>query len=133
MTKAYVDELIQNMKRAGIVTKTTPWMVEGFGEKQMNIRYAGIKITQEWLEIFSEKNNLLLKFIIDRNSAALEFYLANKPPFIRIDTTSFSIHDKWEILLGELRRKLKKDKIEFTNHTEKLGNFYIRIKPHVKS
>ena len=32
MTKATVDTLIQNMKKAGVVTKATPWMVEGFGE-----------------------------------------------------------------------------------------------------
>ncbi len=132
MTKAKVDELISNMRSAGIVTKAAPWMVEGFGDKAMNVRYVGLKIYDDWKEIFSEDNNLLLKFITDRTSARLEFYLANTPPFVKIITYTFDKDDKWEPLLGELKRRLKKDKEDFIHHREAVGNIYERLKPHLK-
>ena len=132
MNKAVVDQLISNMKKADIVTKASPWMVEGMGEKQMNVRYVGIRATRDWDNIFSEKDNLLVKFIIDRSSAFFEFYLANKPPFIRIVTKYFSEHDKWETLLGEIRRKLHKDFQDYKNDTAEIGNWYTLIKPHLK-
>lgn len=132
MTKAVVDHLIANMKKAGIVTKAAPWMVEGMGEKEMNVRYVGIRATDDWDSIFSEKDNLLLKFIIDRNTASFEFYVANKPPFTRVVTKYFSEHDKWEILLGEIRRKLNKDYQEYKDNAVSAGNWYTLIKPHIK-
>ena len=132
MSKGFVDELIHNMKLADMISKAAPWMVEGFGDKQMNVRFVGIKLKQDWLDIFPPGNNLLLKFIIDRSSARIEFYLANKPPFLRIATTRFSDSDKWEPLLGEFKRKLKKDKTDYLNHTEKVANLYAIIKPHLK-
>ena len=132
MSKAFVDELIHNMKLAGIVAKAAPWMVEGFGEKQMNVRFVGIHLKDDWLEIFSPHDNMLLKFVIDRKSSYLEFYLANKPPFLKITSTRFTEKDKWGILLGELKRRLKKDKLDVKNHTEKMGNLYTLMKPHLK-
>lgn len=132
MSKAFVDEMIHHMKLADIVAKASPWLVEGMGEKSMNVRYVGIKIKDGWEEIFPPANNLLLKFTIDRTSARIEFYLANKPPFFHIQSARFSDSDKWEILLGELKRRLKKDKLEFQNHTDKVGNLYTLIKPHLK-
>ena len=131
MTKATVDTLIQNMKKAGVVTKATPWMVEGFGEKEMNVRFVGVQLDSQWEEILSSKNKLLLKFITDRSTARLEFYLANKPPFIKIITKQFSQTDKWESLLGDLRRRLRHDKIDFQSHTEQIGNLYAILKPHL--
>ncbi len=132
MTKTYVDELIRNMKQAGMVTKALPWTVEGFGEKQLNTRYVGITIKDDWIEIMEPTNNLLVKFIVGRNDAYLELYIANKPPFLKLYTTRFTTHDKWEILLGELKRKLKKDKADFLSHKDAVGNLYVLIKPHLK-
>lgn len=132
MTKAYIEQFIKNMKQAGLVSKSAPWTYEGYGDKQKNIRYVGLAIKEEWLEVFSANDNLLLKFVSDRNSAFLEFYLANKPPFIKIYSTSLTEHDKWDAVLGELKRRLKKDKLDFTHHKESFGNLYQLIKPGLK-
>lgn len=132
MTKSFVDTLIQNMKKADIVTKSAPWMVEGFGEKEMHVRFVGIKPYGEWKDLFSEKNNLLLKFIVDRKHSYFEFYLANKPPFTKIITRDFTDGDKWEVMLGEIKRRLTKDKAEVVNHTSSMGNIYERIQKDLK-
>lgn len=139
MSKDFVDKMIHNMKLAGMVTKAAPWMVEGlsadrqgFGDAQMNVRYVGIAVKDDWLAIFPTGNNLLIKFIIDRTSARLEFYVANKPPFFRFTTKHFTDHDKWETLLGDIKQKLKRDKADFQNHRDGVGNFYALIKPHLK-
>ncbi len=120
------------MKHAGVVTKATPWMVEGFGEKQLNTRYVGFAIKDDWQEIMSANNNLLIKFIVGRDDAYMEFYIANKPPFLKITQTRFTTLDKWEILLGELKRRLKKDKAAVLSHNEAVGNLYKLIEPNLK-
>ncbi len=127
MSKDFVDGLIHNMRLANMVTKASPWMVEGMGEKQKNVRYIGMYLKDDWLDIFPLGNNLLLKFVIDRNSARIEYFLANTTPFVKIASVPFTDHDKWELLLGEFKRKLKKDKLEYQNHTEKHGNLYAYI------
>lgn len=132
MTKTFIDELIRNMKKADYVTKASPWSFEGFGEKGKNVRYIGLKLKEDWLEIFSGNDNLLLKFISDRNSAFAEFYLANKPPFIRIISIHISESEKWETLLGEFKRRMKKDKNEFLHHTDSIDNLYAKIKNNLK-
>jgi len=132
MSKDFVDNIIHNMKLAYMVAKAAPWMVEGIMDQQKNVRYVGINLKDDWLEIFSPKDNLLLKFVIDRNSAYLEFFIANKPPFFRIISKHFTDRDKWENLLGEFKRKLKKDKIDSLNHMEDVGNLYASLKPHLK-
>lgn len=132
MSKDFVDKIIHNMRLADMVAKAAPWMVEGIRDEQKNVRYVGIKLKDDWLDIFTYGNNLLLKFVIDRNSAYVEFYLANKPPFFRITKHTFSSTDKWETLLGEFKRRLKKDKLDFLNHQEKVGNLYVLLKPHLK-
>ena len=132
MTKAVVDQLIRNMKLAEMVSKATPWMVEGMGEKVMHVRYVGLTLKDDWLDIFSPKDNLMVKFVIDRSSAFIEYYLANKPPFIKITSSRFSDSDKWETLLGELKRQLKKDKNDSVNHTAGINNLYEFLKPHLK-
>jgi hypothetical protein len=124
MNKGFVDSLIQNMKKADIVTKASPWVVEGMGETQMNVRYVGIKPFDDWQDIISEKNNLLIKFIIDRQAGYFELYLANQPPFIRIIRRNFSAGDKWEPMLGEIKRRLSNDKKEFLEHRDSVGNLY---------
>lgn len=132
MNKAFVDTMISNMKQGGIVAKPSFWMVEALGERSVNVRYVGLKLTEDWAEVFSIKNNVLLKFVIDRTTARLEIYLANTPPFFRILTKNFSENDKWETLLGEVRRQLKKDKADYLDHKTKVGNLYALMKPHLR-
>lgn len=132
MSKLFVDTLVSNMKKAGIVTKATPWMIEGVGEKQMNIRYVGIKPFADWVDIIPQENNLLIKFVTDRQQSYFEFYLANQPPFVWITKKNFTEADKWEILLGDIKRRLNRDKEEFIRHEEKAGNLYVVLKPHLK-
>jgi hypothetical protein len=132
MTKAFVDDLIRGLKLAGMVAKATSWSFEGYGDKQKSVRYVGLTLKDDWLEIFSPADNLLLKFVIDRDSAYLDYYLANKPPFFRISAVKFKQTDKWEILLGELKRRLKRDKSEVINHTDSVDNIYAQMKPHLK-
>lgn len=132
MSKDFVDRLIHNMKLADMVSKAAPWMVEGINDQQKNVRYVGIKVKDDWLDIFPEGNNFLLKFVIDRASAYMEFYLANKPPFLRITTKRFGDQEKWETLLGEFKRKMKKDKTDYVNHKDGVGNLFALVKPQLK-
>lgn len=132
MSKDFIDHMIRNMRLANMVAKAAPWMVEGINDQQKNVRYVGIKIKDDWLDIFSVNNNLLLKFVIDRSSSYVEFYLANKPPFLRVMTKRFGDQDKWESLLGDFKRRLKKDKTDYVNHQESVGNLYALIKPCLK-
>jgi|SRR5579871_2724537 len=132
MNKAVVDTLVQNMKKADIVTKASPWMVEGLGDKQMNVRYVGIKPALDWQDIIPQANNLLIKFIIDRQSSLFELYLANKPPFVRITRRNFSLSDKWETMLGEIKRRLNSDKTDYLQHKDKVGNWYALIAKDLK-
>lgn len=127
MNKAFVDSLVQNMKKADIVTKASLWMVEGMGEKGMNVRYVGVKPFADWRDIIPEENNLLIKFIIDRQSSYFELYLANRPPFIRIIRRNFTATDKWEPMLGEVKRRLNNDKTDYLQHRDKVGNLYAGI------
>ncbi len=127
-----MDRMIRNMKLAGMVSKAAPWMIEGIGDQQKNVRYVGLALKGDWVDIFPEGNNLLLKFVVDRASGYVEFYVANKPPFFRFITKRFSDRDKWEVLLGEFKRRLKRDKVEFVNHQEGVGNLYSLIKLHLK-
>jgi hypothetical protein len=132
MTKAYIDQFIRNMKLADIVTKASPWTFEGFGDKQKNVRYIGLHVKDDWLEIFSINDNILLKFISDRNSAYVEYYLANNTPFVKVTSATLTEGMKWESVLGEFKRRLKKDKTDFIHHTDSIGNLYARLKPYLK-
>jgi len=132
MNKAFVDSVISNIRKANLVTKVSPWMVEGMGEKAMNVRYVGLKVNNEWNEVFSKANNVLLKFVIDRTTARLELYIANTPPFFLVLSKNFTENDKWESLLGDMRSRLKKDKADYLNHTSKVGNLYVIMKPHLR-
>lgn len=132
MSKSHVDELISHMKAAGIVTKAAPWMVEGRGQQQFDVRYVGIRLSSDWEEVMSPSNNLLLKFSLDKTTSLLEYFLANKPPFVRILSVRLQPNDKWEWLIGELKRKLKRDKEEYRLQADKVDNLYTRIKPHLK-
>ena len=60
MTKQFVDDMIRGMKLAGLVAKAAPWVFEGYGETQKSVRYVGLALKDDWLEIFSPQDNLLL-------------------------------------------------------------------------
>jgi hypothetical protein len=132
MNKTFVNTLIQNMKKADIITKASPWVIEGVGDKGMNVRYVGIKPFDDWRDIIPAENNLLIKFVIDKQSSYFELFLANKPPFIWIIRRNFSEGDKWEPMLGEIKRRLHNDKTEFLQHKDKVGNLYGMIVKGIK-
>lgn len=119
------------MQKGKIVTKASPWMVEGVGQKHVEVRYVGIK-SADWEELFPSTNNFLLKFIYTKPSARIEYYIANTPPFFKFYSAHFSESAKWETLLGGLKRQLKKDKAAYQNHQSAVGNLYELIKPYLK-
>jgi hypothetical protein len=59
-------------------------------------------------------------------------YLANKPPFIKIDETNFLSTSKAEVLLGEFKRRLRKAKVAVLNHSNQIDNSYEKIQPYLK-
>lgn len=132
MTKTQLNTIISNLKKAGMVTKVTPWLIEGLGDTKADIRYVGLKLSQDWLEIMPPENNVMLKFVLVKTVASMEIYLANKPPFFKIHSQYLRDGDKWETLLGELKRRLKKDKEEATNHEAKIDNVWVKLRPHLK-
>lgn len=132
MNKTFLNTLIKNMQKAGIVTKASDWFIEGHNEKQLFIKYVGIKPSDDWQDIISPNNNLMLKIILDKDTAYSEFYLANKPPFIKLSGAKLTQSSKWETLLGELKRRLRKDKEEYQHHTQQAGNIYELIKQSLK-
>lgn len=142
MNKRSVDALLSHMKAGGVDIKAMPWAIEGFttttkfgekvDDKVRNVRYVGFKPYGDWTEILSANNNLMLKFIIGRSEAKVEFYIANKAPFLRFYWTPFTDSVKWEVLLGTVKTKLKHDKEAVIHHKETTGNLYALIKPQLK-
>ncbi|MEK7165961.1 MAG: hypothetical protein AAB874_04115 [Patescibacteria group bacterium] len=132
MNKTVINALISNMQRAKILTKTTPWLIEGMGKKHLQVRYIGIKPYDDWTEIIPAENNLLLKFVFDKPAARIEFYIANSPPFFKFHHQHFPETVKWETILGELKRLLRKDKEAHIHHQTQAGNLYELILPHLK-
>lgn len=127
MNKSAINSFIQDMKKAGSITKVSEWMVEGRGDLKAEIKYVGVKLDQEWTDVFSPQNNLLLQFTLIKNSATLDILLANTPPFIKLVSQRLTEQDKWEPLLGKLRNQLKKDKQEYLHHRDTVGNLYAKI------
>lgn len=132
MTKTDINTFIKHMQKAEQVSKVTPWMVEGIGDVQADVRYIGMKLDLEWQEVFSKENNILLKFVLIKKLAKVEVYLANTPPFFRITTLPFNKETKWETVFGELRRKLKKAKVEYQQHTDSVDNIFRKLSSQLK-
>lgn len=132
MSKSIITTFIQHLKKADLTTKITPWMVEGAGDKAWDVRYVGLKLSSEWLEIFSPQDNVLLKFKSSRTETWLEFYLANKTPFFKVTSWKLNENSKWEVMFGELRRQLKKDKQEFQHHQATVNNLFKKLQPFLK-
>ena len=127
MNKTTINTLIKNMKKAGVITRASEWSNEGTPAVEVIAKYVGIKLDDSWTELFSTKNNILLKFILKKEAVFLEYYLANTPPFILISTVRVQPTDKWETLLGELKLQLKKDKKAVQQHTARIDNLFARI------
>lgn len=132
MTKKSIDILIKHIQKAGVASKVSPWSFEGHGKQELAVRYIGVRPYEDWTTIMSRHNNLLLKFILHKPAAYLEIYLANEPPFLRIATTKLSESIKWESILGEIKRRLKKDKEAVLHHREAIGNLYQLIEPYLR-
>lgn len=133
MTKTDVNNLIKNMTKAGIVTKASPWAMEAIADQEYHVRYVGLNMLDDWAEIFALSNNLLIKFSVNRKQAQAELFLANQTPFIKIKNLKLDPGSKWELMLGQVKQQLKKDKAEFLAHQDKLGNLFVKIKDALKT
>lgn len=107
-------------------------MIEGVANSKSDVRYVGLKLSGDWLELFSTQDNLLLKFLLIKQTVQMEIYLANTPPFFKIFSQYLRESDKWEIVLGEFKRRLKKDKEEVIKHQAKIDNLWVKIAPLLK-
>lgn len=132
MTKTQVDNLIANMKKAAMVTKVSPWSMEAIKDIEYHVRYVGLKVSADWLDIFSGNNNLLIKFSVSRKSSKGELFLANFPPFTKIINLKLSSTIKWEVMLGDVKNKLKKDKADFLKSCYKIDNLYAKVKDQLR-
>lgn len=131
MTKREIDSLISDMKKGGVVTNAAPWMIEGSDEKLIDTRYVGI-CPPDWEEVIDLKNNLLIRFSHTRGDSRAEFLIANNMPFFKFWTERIDSNTKWERLLGEMKRRLKKDKEDVLHHNAKAGNIYKTLLPHLR-
>ena len=132
MNRTTINTFIQNLKKAGLVTKASEWSIQGFKDRELAIKYVGIKLDASWEEIFSLKNNLLVIFYLDKNTAYLEIMLANVPSFVKIISVPVLATTKWELVFGELKRRLKKDKQDALHHVAKIDNLYVKIQKFLK-
>lgn len=132
MNKTLINNFIRNLTKAKLVSKVTPWVFEGQGDKNLNVRYLGLKLDDSWKDIMSLENNLLLKFYLDKNNGWVEIYLANKPPFIKLMSQTLHEKSKWEIVLGKLKNFLSKEKEAYLKHADTIDNLYNKIKPYLK-
>mgnify|MGYP001317735477 CR=1 FL=1 len=132
MTKPNLDKLVANMKKAGIVTKATPWLKEEYKNQACDARYIGIKIDETWPEFLSGKDQFLIKFVHTRSESIFQLFLANKSPFIFITQTEINPQDKWEYMLGKCKNKLNRDYTEAIKGNPGITNVYEKIKIHLK-
>ncbi|MFZ5376166.1 MAG: hypothetical protein ACOZAN_00655 [Patescibacteria group bacterium] len=132
MNKAFVDTLIKNMVKAHVAIKATPWAMEAVGDKEYHVRYLGLRVNQDWADVFSDADNLLIKFSINRSFGAAELFLANKPPFVKICNLHFVQNEKWEKMLGDVKQKLKRDRLDFLKHHDRIDNLYAKIRQQLK-
>lgn len=132
MAKKVIDDFLKNLRKSDLMLKVSPWMPEGGGGHEFDVRYVGIKVPEDLKHIIPEGNNMLLRLKSERTDTWLEFYLANQPPFFKIDQTRLREGDKWETILGYFKGKLKKDFEEYKKNNTKLDNIYLKLKPKLK-
>ena len=127
MGKQTINSFITKMKKGGVVTRVTPWMFE----QDQEVRYVGVRPI-DWQEIFSTSNNILFKFSVADHKDHLQILFANNPPFIQLVRLPLTKLSKWETILGELKRTLKKDKKLYQSHTYQIDNLYLKILGKIK-
>lgn len=132
MAKKIIDDFLKNLRKSELTLKVSPWMSEGGGGHEYDIRYVGIKIPKDIEHIIPAANHLLLRLKSERADTWLEFYLANQPPFFKIDQTRLKDGDKWEIILGYFKNKLKRDFEDYQKNSTRLDNIYLKLKPKLK-
>jgi hypothetical protein len=120
------------MTKAGIVTKALPWMMEALPDGEYHTRFVGVRVTDDWADLIDPTNNFLCKFLISKTKGVLEVYLANKPPFIKVYTAGLKPDSKWELVLGEFKRQLRKDKEAYTKHQATIDNVFGKMRAGLK-
>lgn len=132
MKKSEVNSAISALNKAKVTTKVTPWFFEERGGEKVEVRYVGLKLDAEWDEIFSRNNLLLLSFVFTKQFQNLDVSLANSTPFVKIMSFNLDEVSKIDVLLGDLRRRLKQDKQTFLHHQDQVGNLYKKIVDKLK-
>lgn len=127
MSKTVINSMITKMKKAGIVTKVSPWL----HEQNEDARYVGLRLL-DWQDIINPENNFLARFVSKDRQGSVQFFLANKPPFIFISQKNLTQADKWELILGKLRQRLNKDKNAYKSDTHQIDNLYHKLLPGLK-
>lgn len=128
MGKYAINAMIQNMKKAGLVTNVSPWLKESGHD----VRHVGIR-PKDWDEVMSHNNNLLCTFRVDAGTDRLELMLANSVPFIRLTSKKLPVGSKWESILGDIKRRLNKDKQAWKKGDFAVGNLYHKIHKYIKT
>lgn len=125
--------MIKKLTLSGMTTKVTPWLVEGLADDRMaDTRYVGLRPDSSWEPVFSQQDNLLLKFTIIDKSPAVSILFANKPPFIELGYQNISSEDTWEQILGKTKQRLKKEAAEYARGESTIANLYQKMKPWLK-
>lgn len=132
MKKSDINTLITHLNKANLTTKVSPWFFEERQGEKVEMRYVGLKLDQEWLQIFSLNNLILLAFSYTKKFQNLDVFLANSTPFIRLISFQLDESSKVESLLGDLRRILKADKQAVLHHKDQVGNVYKKIESKLK-
>lgn len=132
MTKAKIDQLIKYLQAKKLLGQIGKWQMEALEDSEYHVRYVGVTLPADWQNIISTKNNFLLKFLVNRQKATLEYYLANKSPFILFWQIGIKPETDWKDILGPLKQKLNKDKKEFIANEVKIDNLFVKIKSQLK-
>jgi hypothetical protein len=127
MNKSYINTFIRNIKKAGHLTKDSDWVFDSNYKEKIEVKYAGFRFGKDFDDVISSNNNFILKFNLSKSGCFLDIYLANKTPFVKLVSKKLNETEKWEIILGELKRNLRKDKDDFIHHIDKAGNLFALI------
>ncbi len=130
--KSQINTLVTHLTKAGLTTKVSSWFFEERGDAKVEVRYVGLKLGEEWAEVFSQKNLLLLAFVYSTKRQELQVFFANATPFVLLKSLPIESEMKVEAVLGDLRRELKSDKQAFLHHKDQIGNMYKKLVNHLK-
>lgn len=113
--------MVTKMKKAGIVTKVSPWL----HEQQADSRYVGLRIAA-WDDIIGPQN-ILAKFVSENKQSQVHIFLANKTPFLFLTKKNLAAGDKWELILGSLKQRLNREKHEYQAGKPQIDSLYTKI------